>query len=117
MGKQASEGARGPADAARRDYAKIAASEEFRRLVEAKKRFIWPCMAFFVVYYFALPVLVGYFPSLMERRVAGAINIAYLFALSQFFMAWGVMALYIWRARDFDRMEREFIARVRAGTL
>ena len=36
-------------------------------------------------------VLVGYFPSLMERRVAGKINLAYLFALSQFFMAWTIM--------------------------
>ena len=45
-------------------------------------------MVFFVVYYFALPVLVGYAPELMSRPVVGKVNIAYLFALSQFFMAW-----------------------------
>jgi uncharacterized membrane protein (DUF485 family) len=57
---------------------------------------------FFVVYYFALPILVGFFPEAMSTPVAGSINLAYLFALSQFFMAWGVMALYVRRARGFD---------------
>ena len=33
--------------------------------------------AFFVIFYFALPVLVGYWPELMERKVWGAVNWAY----------------------------------------
>jgi uncharacterized membrane protein (DUF485 family) len=40
----------------------------------------------------------------MATRVAGRINVAYLFALSQFVMAWGLMAAYVRRARRFDRM-------------
>ncbi len=43
---------------------------------------------FFIVYYFALPLLVGYAPQLMATKVFGVVNVAYLFALSQFFMAW-----------------------------
>ncbi|MEO7725472.1 MAG: DUF485 domain-containing protein, partial [Chthoniobacterales bacterium] len=66
----------------------IAASSRFRELMRAKKRFIIPAMIFFIVYYFALPVLVGYARPLMETRVFGPVNLAYLFALSQFFMAW-----------------------------
>ena len=50
-------------------------------------------MIFFVVYYFALPVLIGYARPFMEKRVLGPVNLAYLFALSQFFMAWIIAAL------------------------
>ena len=86
------------------DWAAIERTEEFRALVRAKRAFLIPASLFFVIYYFALPVLVGYWPDLMGTRVAGQINVAYLFALSQFVMAWTLMAAYIRRARVFDRM-------------
>ena len=38
----------------------------------------------------------------MKTRV-GPVNIAYLFALSQFFMAWIIAALYVRAANIFDR--------------
>jgi uncharacterized membrane protein (DUF485 family) len=87
----------------------LAASEKFRRLLRAKRKFIVPAMIFFVVYYFALPALVGYAPRLMEKRVIGSVNIAYLFALSQFFMAWILAALYVRAANRFDKMARDVI--------
>jgi uncharacterized membrane protein (DUF485 family) len=87
----------------------LAASEKFRRLLRAKRKFIVPAMIFFVGYYFALPALVGYAPRLMEKRVVGSINIAYLFALSQFFMAWTIAALYVRAANRFDKMARDVI--------
>ena len=71
-----------------------------------------PATIFFVAYYFALPVLVGYWPELMSRRVLGPINLAYLFALSQFVMAWTLMALYIRRARRFDEVSEQIVRRV-----
>ena len=89
----------------------IAASARFKELLRAKRRFIIPAMIFFVVYYFALPVLVGYARPLMEKRVLGPVNIAYLFALSQFFMAWIIAALYVRAANRFDRQAREIIAK------
>lgn len=88
----------------------IAASSRFRELLRAKRRFIVPAMIFFIVYYFALPVLVGYARPLMETRVLGPVNLAYLFALSQFFMAWIIAALYVRAANRFDRQAREIIA-------
>ena len=88
----------------RPDWAAIEQTAEFRALVRAKRAFIVPASLFFVVYYFALPALVGYFPNLMSIRVAGQINVAYLFALSQFAMAWTLMAAYVRRARTYDRM-------------
>ena len=66
-------------------------------------------MIIFIVYYFALPVLVGYARPLMEKRVFGPVNVAYLFALSQFFMAWIIAALYVRAANRFDRQAREII--------
>ena len=58
----------------------------------------------------ALPALVGYWPEMMSATVAGRINLAYLFALSQFVMAWALMAAYVRRARQFDRTAAALIA-------
>src|SRR5256885_13930464 len=81
----------------------LAASPEFRRLITAKRNFIIPAVAFFLVYYFALPLGNGFAPSLMNTKVIGNINLAYLFALSEFVMAWILAAIYIPRAnRVFD---------------
>jgi uncharacterized membrane protein (DUF485 family) len=91
------------------NWESIAASEQFRDLLRAKRRFVIPAMIFFVVYYFALPVLVGYAREFMEKRVLGAVNLAYLFALSQFFMAWIIAALYIRAAAKFDKMSHDVI--------
>jgi len=93
------------------DWQALAASEKFRHLVGAKRRFIVPAMFFFIIYYFALPVLVGYARPLMEKRVLGPVNLAYLFALSQFFMAWIIAALYVRAANRFDRMARDVISK------
>ena len=94
------------------DWAAIERTAEFQSLVRAKRAFIIPATVFFIAYYFALPALVGYWPDLMTTRVAGRINVAYLFALSQFAMAWTLMALYVRRARHFDRMADELVRRV-----
>ena len=71
----------------------IAAMSTFQALLVAKQRFIIPATLFFLVYYFALPLLVGYAPQVMETKVLGVINLVYVFALSQFFMAWILAAL------------------------
>src|SRR6266516_8071754 len=59
------------------DWSRVTQMTEFRAMVRAKLRFIIPAVLFFVVYYFALPVLVGYAPGLMSKRIFGVINIAY----------------------------------------
>jgi uncharacterized membrane protein (DUF485 family) len=92
------------------DWEKLAASERFRDLLKAKRRFIVPAMIFFVVYYFALPALIGYARPFMEKRVLGPVNLAYLFALSQFFMAWIIAWLYVRAAARFDRMAKDVVS-------
>ena len=86
------------------DWERLAASERFRNLLKAKRRFIVPAMIFFIAYYFALPVLIGYARPFMEKQVFGPVNLAYLFALSQFFVAWIIAALYVRAAARFDKM-------------
>lgn len=85
------------------DWDAIAAHADFKKLVAAKARFIVRATIFFVVYYFTLPVLVGYAPELMAKKVWGNVNVAYLFALSQFFMAWALAFIYVAVAAGWDR--------------
>ena len=80
----------------------------------AKARFIVPATVFFIVYYFALPLLVGYAPALMKQPVIGPVNIAYLFALSQFVVAWAIAFLYLRAAGRFDRMAQSVLAHLAA---
>ena len=87
---------------------KIAESKEFQDLMATKKTFIVPAFIFFVVYYFALPVLVGYAPQFMSTKV-GYVNLAYLFALSQFFVAWIIAGLYVRAANNFDRLAKDIL--------
>jgi uncharacterized membrane protein (DUF485 family) len=93
------------------DWQKLANSDRFRNLLKAKRRFIVPAMIFFIIYYFALPVLIGYARPFMEKRVFGPVNLAYLFALSQFFMAWIIAGLYVRAAARFDKMAADVIAK------
>ncbi len=91
------------------DWQAMASSPRFRNLLRAKRRFVVPAMVIFIVYYFALLALVGYARPFMEKRVFGAINLAYLFALSQFFMAWIIAALYVRAAARFDKIAKDVI--------
>lgn len=91
------------------EWDRIAETQEFKDLMATKKVFIIPAFVFFLVYYFMLPILVGYAPQFMSTKVFGVINLAYLFALSQFFMAWTVAALYVKAASEFDRLAKDII--------
>ena len=81
---------------------RVSAMNEFKLLLLAKREFVVPAVIVFVVYYFLLPISVGYFPELMGRKVWGPVNLAYLFALSQFIVAWLIAALYVRAAKKFD---------------
>jgi uncharacterized membrane protein (DUF485 family) len=95
------------------DWNKIAADPDFHALRRAKRRFILPGTVFFLAYYMALPILVGYWPEVMKRPVLGKVNWAYLFAFSQFIMTWIVCGMYVRAARRWDRMNTELLAKHR----
>jgi len=95
------------------EWRTIEQTPEFVALVAAKRRFIIPATVFFILYYFALPISVGFAPELMSRNVIGRMNLAYLFALSQFVVAWGIAFLYLRRAGRFDEMAEKIRNRAR----
>ena len=86
----------------------IAATTEFKDLMATKRVFIVPAFIFFVVYYFLLPLLVGYEPELMRTRI-GPVNFAYVFALSQFVVVWAIAGLYVKAANTFDRLAKDIV--------
>ena len=93
------------------DWNRIEADPGFAALRAAKRRFIVPATVFFLCYYMALPVLVGFAPGLMKHQVIGKVNLAYLLALSQFIMTWVVCWLYVREARRWDKMNAELLAK------
>ena len=81
---------------------RIAADPAFHSLLKRKRSFILKTTIFFMVYYFALLVLVGWAPGLMKKEILGNLNLAYVFALYQFFMAWIVAFIYVKKAAQWD---------------
>jgi uncharacterized membrane protein (DUF485 family) len=98
-----------PASVSAPAWDQLAAKPEFQSLLARKKAFIVPALIFFMLFYLALPVLVGYWPDLMKRKVWGEVNIAYVFALSQFFMSWIMAWLYVRVAAKWDQAAAEVI--------
>ena len=96
-------------------YSEIAQSPRFQALLARKKQFLIPLSAFFFVFYFALPVMTSYFPSVVNIRAIGAITWAWLFAFAQFVMIWTLCALYVKKAASFDVDAEAVIAGERGG--
>lgn len=94
------------------DWNQVAAMEEFKALIRAKIKFVAPAVVFFMVYYFALLLLVGYARDFMATPVLG-VNLAYLFALSQFVMTWAIAALYVRAAGRFDKMAEAILDKLK----
>jgi len=92
------------------DWERLEAKPEFRALIRKKARYIIGATIFFMAYYLALPILVGYFPDLMKQKVWGEVNIAYAFALSQFFMAWIMAFVYVRVATSWDKSAASVIS-------
>ena len=91
---------------------------EFKELERSKTRFILPATIFFLLYYFALPVLVGFFPDTMDTRLFSGFSVAYLFALSQFFMAWILAFIYLLAfAPKIDQMVKNIVRMVESRNI
>jgi len=94
----------------------IVRDPDFAALVRRKATLILPATLFFVIYYFALPVAAGWFPDFMRKEIWGRVNVAYLFALSQFLMTWGLAFLYVWAAAGWDRREHQLLKKFGADS-
>jgi uncharacterized membrane protein (DUF485 family) len=98
-----------PQSSSHSNWDEIAASREFKDLLSVKKLFIVPAFIFFLLFYFALPVLVGYLPQVMSARVLGPLTFGYCFALSEFVMGGVVAWLYMKAAARFDKLSKDIL--------
>lgn len=87
-------------------YLEVWQSTKFKTLLSRKKRFIIPATVFFLLFYFALPILTSY-SDVLNRPAIGPISWAWVFAFAQFVMTWALCILYSRVARRFDKMVDE----------
>ena len=92
------------------NYARIAGSQPFKRLLAVKRMFIIPALSFFLLSFMSFVVLVGFAPKLASMRVIGTVNLAYLFALFQFVLGWMIAGLYLIASEKFDRLTKDVLA-------
>ncbi|MFY4775653.1 DUF485 domain-containing protein [Metabacillus sp. RGM 3146] len=83
------------------EYSTIAESPSFKELIRKKRNFILPSSLFFLIFYFALPVLTAYFKFLNEPAI-GPVSWAWVFGFAQFIMTWVLCILYSKKAAEFD---------------
>ncbi|MFC4184176.1 DUF485 domain-containing protein [Saccharococcus thermophilus] len=96
------------------DYSQIAQSPSFQQLMRIKKNFILSATLFFLVFYFALPVLTSYSKALNSPAI-GPISWAWLFAFAQFIMTWALCILYSKRAAKFDEIVEQIRQEAKEG--
>jgi uncharacterized membrane protein (DUF485 family) len=83
------------------EWIRVERTSAFQEFSRSRKAFIIPATIFFFVFYFGLPVLAA-FTTILDAKVIGAINLAYLYAFAQFAMTWILMHLYVSRANRWD---------------
>ena len=87
---------------------------EMVELERRHSRFVWPATAFFLIYYLSLNVLAGTSPELMGTKLFGQFTFGYLFALSQFLMAFVVAWVYSrWAATRMDPLATDLREKLR----
>jgi uncharacterized membrane protein (DUF485 family) len=91
----------------------IGRDPEMVELEARHRRFVWPATIFFLIYYLTLNVLAGTSPDLMGTKLVGEFTFGYLFALSQFVMAFVVAWVYTsWARRRMDPLAADLREKV-----
>jgi uncharacterized membrane protein (DUF485 family) len=92
------------------NWSEVARNPKYLELKRKKRVFLFGWWIAASVYYFSLPILSGYFPTLFKVKLIGSVNFGYLFILSQFLVAIFVAIYYTKVANsDFDRMTEELL--------
>lgn len=91
----------------------------YQQLVAQRNSFTIIMTITFLVLFFLLPVLAGYNKPLMATKVLGNITFGYVLAFLEFVMGWVMAAIYVSRARTFDRLalEAQGLGRTAVGGL
>lgn len=97
------------------DWGRVSDRDEFRELVTLRRRFVVPALIVFVVWFGGFLLLAAFARDFMGKTPIGDISWAYILALSQILMAWGIAFAYVRfadrelspRAGDLVRQEEE----------
>jgi uncharacterized membrane protein (DUF485 family) len=98
------------------DWDAAANSPEFNELVQKRRSFVVPVLAFVFVWYFGFIALAGYAPDFMGERLIDGFTVGYAIALTQFVMTWFLGWLYLRKSdRVFDPLAKRAAERAVAG--
>ncbi len=89
------------------DFEMIEQTEEFKELKRRKYRFIFPVPILFIVYYLLFIVMSAYQQDLMAKFVFGNLTFGYLFGISYYLVIWILAFVYVFKARQYDRLVEE----------
>jgi uncharacterized membrane protein (DUF485 family) len=99
------------------DWEAAERSPEFKELVQKRRSFVIPALAFVFVWYFGFIALAGYAPDFMGESIYEGFTVGYALALTQFVMTWVLGWLYLRRAdRVFDPLARRASERALAAS-
>lgn len=84
-------------------FERIIETGKFKELMDQKKKFLVPCTVFFLLFYFALPIMTSY-TKLLHQPAFGDINWAWIFAFAQFIMTWTLVTIYMKKSSKFDKL-------------
>lgn len=90
------------------EYAAIAKSAHFQKLLHEKKKFIIPFTIFFFCFYFTLPILTSY-TTILNNPFIGSITWAWVLAFLQFIMTWSFCMIYYKKASRFDELSHKIV--------
>jgi uncharacterized membrane protein (DUF485 family) len=77
------------------EWEAIERTAEFRELVAARRRFVVPALAVFVVWFGTFLVLWGYARGFMRKDVVGNVTVAYVLSVSLIALTWAVAWSYL----------------------
>jgi uncharacterized membrane protein (DUF485 family) len=93
-------------------YEQLVQTDEFKGLLRSKKAFIIPTTIFFLIFYFALPLLAAY-TKVLHTEVIGSVTGAWVFAGLQFLLVWILGFIYVKKSEKYDNLAKSILQKYR----
>lgn len=93
------------------DHAAVARSQEFRDLVQKRRRFVVVALGAAAAWFVSFALLAAFARGFMQHIITPGLSVAYVLGLSQFVLVWGVTAAYLRVSRlTLDPMQARVVA-------
>lgn len=93
------------------DHAAVARMQEFRDLVDKRRRFVMVALGVASIWFGSYALLASYGHGFMQHIITPGLSVAYVLGLSQFLLVWGITAAYLRIAtRTLDPMQAGVVA-------